>query len=73
MNREVTYEEGQKFAENNNASFCEVSAKTGNNIAQSFQNVVNRLMGAIVTAPIQIPASTEGRESSNSYLRNIFS
>ena len=34
--RNVTYEEGQRLAQNNNISFLETSAKTNQNVEQAF-------------------------------------
>ncbi|KAK8004431.1 hypothetical protein PG989_004150 [Apiospora arundinis] len=42
--RAVTYEEGQAFAEANGASFCEVSAKTKENIKRPFVEVVDQIV-----------------------------
>ena len=35
--RKVSYEEGKKFAESNGMVFFEVSAKTGENVQESFE------------------------------------
>ncbi|KAK8101561.1 rab protein [Apiospora kogelbergensis] len=42
--RAVTYEEGQAFAEANGALFCEVSAKTKENIKRPFVEVVDQIV-----------------------------
>jgi len=60
--REVTLQEGQAFAEEHKALFTEVSAKNGSNINQTFQQVVNQLLGVTGNSQIQVPAITEGRE-----------
>jgi len=60
--REVSLQEGQKFAEEHKALFIEVSSKTGNNISQLFQQVVSSLLGTVGPTQIQVPATTEARE-----------
>ena len=42
--RAVSYEEGQAFAEANGALFCEVSAKTKENIKRPFVEVVDQIV-----------------------------
>ncbi|KAK8041165.1 hypothetical protein PG994_014172 [Apiospora phragmitis] len=42
--RAVTYEEGQAFAQANGALFCEVSAKTKENIKRPFVEVVDQIV-----------------------------
>lgn len=42
--RVVSYEEGQAFAEANGALFCEVSAKTKENIKRPFVEVVDQIV-----------------------------
>jgi len=69
--REVSLDEGQKFAEEHKALFIEVSSKTGNNIAQIFQQVVSSLLGTVGPTQIQVPTSTEGREQPSSK-NNLF-
>lgn len=64
--REVTLQEGQAFAEEHKALFTEVSAKNGSNINQTFQQVVNQLLGVTGNSQIQVPALTEGREQQQS-------
>jgi Ras-related protein Rab-6A len=59
--REVTVEEATKFAQEHKALFTEVSAKTGNNIPQMFQQVVNQLLGGLGNTQIQVPATVEER------------
>jgi len=65
--REIPLQEGQKFAEDHKALFCEVSAKTGNNISAMFQQVVTQLLGGVTPAQIHVPASTEGREQASRF------
>jgi Ras-related protein Rab-6A len=59
--REVSTEEAKKFADEHKALFSEVSAKTGSNISNMFQQVVNQLLGGLGASQIQIPVTTEGR------------
>jgi Ras-related protein Rab-6A len=59
--REVTTEEAKKFADEHKALFTEVSAKTGNNIPQMFQQVVNQLLGGLGNTQIQVPSTNEER------------
>jgi len=59
--REVTTEEAKKFADEHKALFTEVSAKTGNNVPQMFQQVVNQLLGGIGNTQIQVPQANEER------------
>ena len=42
--RNVSYEEGMKFAEENGMRFFETSAKTGENINQAIEHLVNELV-----------------------------
>lgn len=42
-NREVSYEEAAKFAEENNLLFLECSAKDGNNVQQAFMNTARKI------------------------------
>ncbi|KAJ6232134.1 rab2a [Anaeramoeba flamelloides] len=41
--REVTYEEGNKFAEENGLEYIETSAKTGQNVSDVFLNTASRI------------------------------
>ncbi|KAJ3432099.1 rab2a [Anaeramoeba flamelloides] len=41
--REVTYEEGKKFAEENGLEYIETSAKTGQNVSDVFLNTASRI------------------------------
>ena len=41
--RRVSYEEGMKFAEEKQMCFFETSTKTGENISQAFEHLVNQL------------------------------
>jgi Ras-related protein Rab-14 len=42
-NREVSYEEAAKFAEENNLLFLECSARTGDNVEQAFMNTAQKI------------------------------
>ena len=41
--REITFEEGEKFAKENGLMFCECSAKTGENIDFIFNKLANKI------------------------------
>lgn len=47
--REVTTEEAEQYAKNNEATYVEVSAKQGNNISTLFMNVASTLPGAEIS------------------------
>lgn len=55
-NRKIQPEEGMKIAKENNASFIEVSAKSGENIALMFQNIANSLVGKDQPTADEVPA-----------------
>jgi Ras-related protein Rab-14 len=48
-NREVTFEEAQAFAEENNLLFLECSAKNGDNVEQGFINTAKKIHEKVVT------------------------
>ena len=41
--REVSYEEGKKYAENKGYNFYEVSSKTGENIKEAFNDIIEQI------------------------------
>ncbi len=41
--REISFEEGDKFAQNNNMIFIETSAKTGVNVEKTFTSLGERI------------------------------
>jgi Ras-related protein Rab-2A len=45
--REVTYEEGQKFAKENGLIFMETSAKTAYNVEAVFHKTAETILGSI--------------------------
>jgi len=47
IRREVTYEEGIQFAEENNLLFLETSAKTGRNVKKIFKSVAENVLSMI--------------------------
>ncbi|KAK3685993.1 ras family-domain-containing protein [Podospora appendiculata] len=57
--REVSYEEAQALAREHNASFCEASAKTCENVRRPFVDIVDR----IVLTPGLLAAARAGRAS----------
>ncbi|KAI1500913.1 rab protein [Biscogniauxia marginata] len=59
--RAVSYEEGKAFAESQGAGFCEVSAKSRENVRRPFIEVVDR----IVQTPELLSSVTSGPKSSN--------
>jgi len=44
FSRQVTYSEGQHFAQRQNSLFIEASAKTATGVSEAFQKVVERIM-----------------------------
>ena len=56
--RQVTYEEGKKFAEDNNLLFFETSAKNGNNINTIFLESANNLIDKIEKGEIKLENNT---------------
>ena len=63
--REISTDEGMRFAKENKASFIEVSAKSGENIAVMFQDIATALIGgetpaASAAAPAAPPQSAGG-------------
>lgn len=51
-NREVSTEEGEMFAEKHNIGFFEISAKTGVNVSECFNNTVDKIGKKIDTGEI---------------------
>ena len=52
--RQISYEEGKKFAEENNMLFFETSAKEGNNIQEIFSESVSLLVDKIEKGEIKL-------------------
>lgn len=52
--RQVSYDEGKEFAEKHGFSFFETSAKTGINIADCFNNVVDKINNKIKSGDIDL-------------------
>ena len=65
--REVSYEEGKNFAEENNLLFFETSAKDGNNIQEIFLESANLLVDKIENREIKLEESDNGIKINNSY------
>ena len=65
--REVSYEEGKNFAEENNLLFCETSAKDGNNIQEIFLESATLLVDKIENKEIKLDQSDNGIKINNSY------
>ncbi len=64
--REVSYEEGKNFAEENNLLFFETSAKDGNNIQEIFFESANFLVDKIENGEINLEAPNTGIKINNS-------
>ena len=65
--REVSYEEGKNFAEENNLLFFETSAKDGNNIQEIFLESATLLVDKIENKEIKLDQSDNGIKINNSY------
>jgi len=65
--REVSYEEGKNFAEENNLLFFETSAKDGNNIQEIFLESATLLVDKIENKEIELDQSDNGIKINNSY------
>eukprot|EP00461_Guttulinopsis_vulgaris_P004570 UN04572 len=52
--REVKYEEGQRFAQENGLIFIETSAKTAENVEKAFLSTAQRIHSNIVTGQIEL-------------------
>ena len=65
--REVSYEEGEKFAEENNLLFFETSAKDGNNIQEIFLESTTTLVDKIENGEIKLELNGNGIKINNSY------
>ena len=46
--RVISFQEGEKYAKNNNINFFEVSAKSGKGVTELFNNVINGVMEKIL-------------------------
>ena len=64
--REVSYEEGKNFAEENDLLFFETSAKDGNNIREIFLESATILVDKIEKGEIKLEASDNGIKINNS-------
>ena len=58
--REVSYEEGQNFAEENDLLFFETSAKEGNNIQEIFFQSATNILDKINNGEIKLETSNNG-------------
>ena len=58
--REVSYEEGKNFAEENNLLFFETSAKEGNNIQEIFFESASVILDEINNGEIKLETSNNG-------------
>ena len=65
--REVSYEEGKNFAEENNLLYFETSAKDGNNIQEIFLESATLLVDKIENREIKLEESDNGIKINNSY------
>ena len=64
--REVSYEEGKNFAEENNLLFFETSAKEGNNIQEIFVQSATNILDKINNGEIKLETSDNGIKINNS-------
>ena len=64
--REVSYEEGKNFAEENNLLFFETSAKEGNNIQEIFFESASVILDKINNGEIKLETSNNGIQINNS-------
>ena len=64
--RQVSYEDGKKFAEENDMLFFETSAKEGNNIQEIFSESVSILVDKIEKKEIKLETSNAGIKIDNS-------
>ena len=64
--REVSYEEGKNFAEENNLLFFETSAKEGNNIQEIFFESASVILDKINNGEIKLETSDNGIKINNS-------
>ena len=64
--REVSYEEGKNFAEENNLLFFETSAKEGNNIQEIFFESASVILNKINNGEIKLEISNNGIKINNS-------
>ena len=58
--REVSYEEGKNFAEENELLFFETSAKEGNNIQEIFVQSATNILDKINNGEIKLETSNNG-------------
>ena len=58
--RNVSYEEGQRFARDNNLLFMESSAKTGNNVENAFLGCSKSILDKIKEGTIDVYSETSG-------------
>ena len=64
--REVSYEEGKNFAEENELLFFETSAKEGNNIQEIFFQSATNILDKINNGEIKLETSNNGIKINNS-------
>ena len=64
--REVSYEEGKNFAEENDLIFFETSAKEGNNIQEIFVQSATNILDKINNGEIKLETSNNGIKINNS-------
>ena len=64
--REVSYEEGKNFAEENELLFFETSAKEGNNIQEIFVQSATNILEKINNGEIKLETSYNGIKINNS-------
>ncbi|XP_063900221.1 ras-related protein Rab-14-like [Zophobas morio] len=64
--RDVTYEEGKKFAEENGLLFLECSAKTGDHVDEAFVEVAQKIYQKIQDGSLDLNAAESGVQQKQS-------
>ncbi|XP_070500008.1 ras-related protein Rab-4B [Chironomus tepperi] len=68
--REVTFLEASNFAQENDLIFLETSAKTGENVEESFLKCAKTILAKIETGEIDIESPSSGIQFSDQAIRN---
>lgn len=68
--REVTFLEASNFAQENDLIFLETSAKTGENVEESFLKCAKTILAKIETGEIDVESPSSGIQFSDQAIRN---